>query len=111
MRKIQSYMVKHQDVHKIIPIIKSYLFNLQNKFLIKMDLLNNILILIKGHLSYQFKILTSISGVDYPENYHRFSVVYELLSLKYNLRLRIQIMLNEITPLDSIEDIYGGAGW
>ena len=104
-------MINYQDVHKIIPILKSYIFNSQNNFLIKMNLLNNVLIVIKNHLSYQFKILTYISGLDYPENYHRFSVVYELLSVKCNSRVRVKTLVDEVTPLNSIENVYLGAGW
>ena len=53
-----------------------------------MNLLNNTLIVIKVHIIYQFKILTCISGIDYPEKYYRFSLIYELLSVKYNSRLK-----------------------
>ena len=67
--------------------------------------------LIKNHLNYQFKILTFISGTDYPNNFYRFNIIYELFSIKYNLRFRIKIMLNEITPLNSIENIFTGAAW
>ena len=103
-------MIKQQNIQKIIPIIKSYFFNRQNTFLIKINLLNSILTLIKTHLNYQFKILTFISGADYPENYYRFSIIYELLTVKYNLRLKIKILLNEIVPVNSIENVFIGAG-
>jgi NADH dehydrogenase (ubiquinone) Fe-S protein 3 len=68
--------------------------------------LNNILILIKNHFNYQFKSLTCISGVDYPKNYYRFNVVYELLSLKFNARLRLKILVNDLVPVNSIENIF-----
>ena len=76
-----------------------------------MNWLNNILMVIKVHIVYQFKILTCISGIDCPEKYYRFGLIYELLSVKYNSRLKIKTMLNEISPMDSIENIYKGASW
>lgn len=47
------------------------------------NLLLNILFFFKSHCLYQFKILTCISGVDYPENKYRFKIVYELLNIRY----------------------------
>jgi NADH:ubiquinone oxidoreductase subunit C len=49
--------------------------------------------------------------VDYPENLYRFQVVYELLSIKFNARLRIKILINELIPVNSIEKIFPAATW
>ena len=47
----------------------------------------------------------------YPENYYRFNVLYELLTIKYNFRLRVKIIVDEITPLNYIEKVFIGADW
>lgn len=104
-------LIDYQNICKSISIIKSYIFNSQNSFLIKTNFLTNNLIILKNNLNYQFKMLTCISGSDYPDNYYRFSVLYELLSIKYNSRLRIKAIIDEITPLNSIEKIFIGASW
>lgn len=104
-------LIDYQNINKVTPIIQLYLFNIQPNFLIKTNLLENVLIILKNHFKYQFKILTCISGSDYPENYYRFSVLYELLSVKYNSRLRIKVIVDEITPLNSIEKVFIGADW
>lgn len=68
--------------------------------------MREILIIIKNHFNYQFKILTFISAIDYPENYYRFQVVYELLSLKFNTRIRFKILTDELIPVSSIKNIF-----
>ena len=100
-----------QNITKILPILRFELFNKESSFLIQTKLVTKILMVFKNHFKYQFKILTCISGVDYPENLYRFQVVYELLSLKYNSRIRIKILVDEFTPVDSVETVYQAALW
>lgn len=104
-------LINYHNVNKLIPIIQVYLFNTQHSFLIITNTLENVLQIFKNHFKYQFKILTCISGSDYPVSYYRFSVLYELLSVKYNSRLRIKVIIDEITPLNSIEKVFMGADW
>ena len=100
-----------ENIIKILPIVRFELYNKENSFLIKTNLLTDILTIIKNHFKYQFKILTCISGVDYPENLYRFQIVYELLSVKFNSRLRIKILVDELTPVNSVEKIFPAATW
>ena len=100
-----------ENMIKILPIVRFELYNKESSFLIKTNLLNDILIVLKHHFKYQFKVLTCISGVDYPENLYRFKVVYELLSIKFNSRLRLKILVDELTPVNSVEEIFAGASW
>ncbi len=81
--------VKIQNLIKILPVIRFEFYNQSREInvLIRTDLFNSILLVLKNHFKYQFKILTCISGVDYPENIYRFQIIYELLSIKYNARL------------------------
>ena len=58
-----------------------------------------------------FKMLVDICGVDYPEREQRFEVVYNLLSLKHNLRLRLKVPAAEDQPVPSVTGIYSVAGW
>jgi NADH-quinone oxidoreductase subunit C len=58
-----------------------------------------------------FKMVVDICGVDYPEREKRFEVVYNLLSLKYNLRLRVKVAAGEDEPVPSVTGIYSVAGW
>ncbi|MDI1287812.1 MAG: NADH-quinone oxidoreductase subunit C [Reyranella sp.] len=58
-----------------------------------------------------FKQLIDICGVDWPEREKRFDVVYNLLSLKNNLRIRIKVATDEATPVPSAAPVYSAAGW
>ncbi len=58
-----------------------------------------------------FKQLIDICGVDWPEREKRFDVVYNLLSLKLNRRIRIKVATDETTPVPSVASVYSSAGW
>lgn len=59
----------------------------------------------------QYKVLIDICGVDYPERENRFEVVYNLLSLKFNRRIRIKVSTNEQTTVPSATAVFSAAGW
>ena len=58
-----------------------------------------------------FKQLIDICGVDWPEREKRFDVVYNLLSLKNNQRIRVKVATDETTPVPSAAPVYSAAGW
>ena len=58
-----------------------------------------------------FKVLVDLCGVDYPERPERFEVVYNLLSLKHNRRIRVKVTTDEETPVPSVDGVYSTAGW
>jgi NADH-quinone oxidoreductase subunit C len=58
-----------------------------------------------------FAQLVDIAGVDYPERPQRFEVVYMLLNLKKNVRLRVRVVTDEKTPVPSVTSLYSSAGW
>ncbi|MBI4031796.1 MAG: NADH-quinone oxidoreductase subunit C [Proteobacteria bacterium] len=58
-----------------------------------------------------FKVLVDITAVDYPEHPDRFDVVYNLLSLGQNQRVRVKISAGEETVVPSVTGVYSAAGW
>jgi NADH-quinone oxidoreductase subunit C len=58
-----------------------------------------------------FKLLVDVCGVDWPDRAERFDVVYNLLSLKLNQRIRIKINTDEDTAVPSVSSIFSTAGW
>jgi NADH-quinone oxidoreductase subunit C len=58
-----------------------------------------------------FKQLIDICGVDYPGRTHRFDVVYHVLSLENNCRVRIKIEVNETQSVPSVCSVYNAANW
>lgn len=66
---------------------------------------------LKDDPACQFKVLIDICGVDYPERSRRFDVVYNLLSLTHNQRIRVKVQADEASPIPSISEVYSAAGW
>ncbi len=59
----------------------------------------------------RFKQVIDICGVDYPEREERFEVVYNLLSLIHNLRIRIKVKVGEGETVPSICSVFRSANW
>ena len=59
----------------------------------------------------KFTTLIDICGADYPEREKRFDVVYHLLSMQLNHRIRIKVETDETTPVPSVADIFPCADW
>ncbi|XP_045133144.1 NADH dehydrogenase [ubiquinone] iron-sulfur protein 3, mitochondrial-like [Portunus trituberculatus] len=66
---------------------------------------------LKDHTNSQFTSLADLCGVDMPTRAYRFEVVYNLLSLRYNSRIRVKTYTDELTPVESITDVFKGANW
>ena len=58
-----------------------------------------------------FKQLIDVAGVDYPDRPQRFEVVYNLLSMRLNQRIRIKVDTDEEQPVPSAVGLYSSAGW
>jgi NADH-quinone oxidoreductase subunit C len=58
-----------------------------------------------------FKQLMDVCGVDHPERERRFDVVYNLLSLTGNSRIRVLIQTDEETPVPSVTSAFSAAAW
>jgi NADH-quinone oxidoreductase subunit C len=58
-----------------------------------------------------YQQLMEIAGVDYPERVERFEVVYHLLSVTKNHRLRVKVLTDEVKPVPSLTGIWPVAGW
>ena len=59
----------------------------------------------------QYKVVSDVTAVDYPERPERFEVVYNLLSVRYNSRIRVKVLVDEVTPVESIAHVYPAAAW
>lgn len=95
----------------IVPFIIFQKFSNENILVISLKDLKFSLKCLKNHNNFRYTLLTCISGVDLINYKYRFSVVYDLLSISFNSRIRIKIFVNEITPVVSICDLYINANW
>jgi NADH-quinone oxidoreductase subunit C len=59
----------------------------------------------------RFRSLVDICGVDYPERAQRFEVVYNLLSIYKNHRVRVKLAADESTAVPSASGLFSTAGW
>jgi NADH/F420H2 dehydrogenase subunit C len=92
---------------------KTLLINDKNGFTIEttVDNLEKTLFFLKDHEGCLFKMLIDILVVDYPGREKRFSLFYCLLSLKYNVRIKVKISIDELTSVNSIANIYKSSCW
>ena len=60
---------------------------------------------------FGFEQLIDLCGVDYPDRVQRFDVVYHLLSLTKNYRIRLKIQTDEDTPVATVTGVYPCADW
>ena len=67
------------------------------------------LTILRDQLAYQQ--LMEIAGVDYPDRPERFEVVYCLLSLTKNHRIRVHVATDEVSPVPSVTGVWPVAGW
>jgi NADH/F420H2 dehydrogenase subunit C len=107
--KDQNFIVK--QLKKIVPFLVYQELNNENIFVVSKDTLYFSLNFLKLHIGLQYKILSCVSGVDFLTTNYRFNVVYDLLSLTYNSRLRVKVFINEINSLPSIVDIFVNSNW
>ncbi|HEY8191781.1 MAG TPA: NADH-quinone oxidoreductase subunit C [Alphaproteobacteria bacterium] len=70
-----------------------------------------ILQFLKSDRECDFRVLVDVTAVDYPHRPERFDVVYNLLSLGQNQRLRVKVVTDENTPVPSVVGVYSAAGW
>lgn len=56
-------------------------------------------------------MVADITAVDYPTRNNRFEVVYNLLSVRHNSRIRVKTYADEAKPVPSITSLYDGANW
>ena len=60
---------------------------------------------------FGFQQLLDLCGVDYPDRKERFEVVYHLLSMTKNARLRVKVSTDETQPVPSVTSAYPAANW
>jgi NADH-quinone oxidoreductase subunit C len=70
-----------------------------------------VLLYLRDSETLQFSQLMDVCGVDYLGRDLRFEVVYNLLSLSHNIRLRIKVEVEEGVPVPSVTSVYSSAGW
>lgn len=117
------HMEKHLDV-KALKDLKAYILESKGAFIYdanlnhreltlnckKSDVLS-LLKFLRDDKKCQFRILLDVCGVDFPEREPRFEVVYHMLSVQLNQRIRVKVKCAEGDAVLSAVDVFPSAGW
>ena len=78
---------------------------------VRPELLLEAMTLLRDNPAFAFEQCMDICGTDWPERPRRFEVVYNLLSLSLNQRIRVIVATDDRTPLPSVAGIWPAATW
>jgi len=78
---------------------------------VRKDAIVRALTFLRDDSTVDCKMLVDVCGVDYPSREERFEVVYNLLSLRQNHRVRVKITTDEDTPVPSVAEVFSSANW
>ena len=99
------------NLHLILPVLSELNFIDEKSIIIPTNYLQISLDCLKNNFMCQYALLSCVSGVDLMQTTYRFAVVYDLLSLVYNARIRIKVFTDGIGSVSSACNIYPCANW
>jgi NADH dehydrogenase (ubiquinone) Fe-S protein 3 len=100
-----------QQLSRVLPITSIQEVKSESIVIVMPEYLTLVVQFLKQHIASQYKVLSCISGVDFLGKNLRFAVVYDLLSLVFNSRIRIKTFLGELASVPSLVDIFPNANW
>lgn len=120
----KGYLLKnHNDInwyfiYYIILMLGKYIKKVELKkgeykiYLNNEEDIEKVLYFLKYNMNSQFKLLMDICGVDNMQQFkNRFEINYNILSIKYWLRMQIILQINEFMPVNSVIKIFKSANW
>ena len=78
---------------------------------VRRDEITSVLKVLRDTPELEYQQLMEIAGVDYPDREERFELVYELLSLTKNRRIRVKVTTDESSPVPSVTSLWPVAAW
>ena len=73
--------------------------------------IQKVLSFLRDNPSCLFSQLIDVCGVDWPSRDERFDVVYHLLSMKHNQRVRVKVAVEEGGSVATVTNLFSAAGW
>ena len=107
-------------IEELVDLIKSLMnfceYEITNEkneisILIKKEDLVSTLMFLKDNPSISMESLIDITAIDYPGNEKRFILVYNLLSVSKNFRIKVKTKTNEDNPVCSVTEVFPCANW
>ena len=92
-------------------VLETVVANGELGVIVRRDSVLKVLTFLRDDQNCQFKLLMDVTAVDYPDREERFEVVYNLLSLKQNQRIRVKLSTDESTPVVSATSVFKSANW
>ena len=106
-----SLIIYATSLTRLIPVQTFQVFGHEIVINVAKNYLLATLTFLHHHSNGNFQMLTSISGVDYPENEKRFELIYLFLSHENNLRIKLLIKFETSQLINSITKIFPSANW
>jgi NADH-quinone oxidoreductase subunit C len=78
---------------------------------VRREAIVRVLTFLRDDVNCQFKQLMDLCAVDYPSRPERFDVVYNLLSLNHNRRIRVKLRTGEQSAVPTVTGVFSSAGW
>lgn len=108
-QELASYIVKHfpEDEGKMHAVLSQRELTLE----VALPLIVKVITFLRDDPRCQFKQLIDICAVDYPAQEKRFEIIYNMLSIKFNYRIRVKIRAGEGDLVPTATMVYSAAGW
>lgn len=100
-----------KELKLLIPLYACYQYGNDTSIVISQTWVHFVLIFLKFHINYQYKMLTYLTGIDLLGKFYRYCIIYDFLSLVFNTRLRIKSLINLSMNTISIVNIFQNANW
>ena len=113
----ENYNQRHLNIQKIllerfgVGGLETYIKSGELTVIISKSILIKVINFLKDDKDFQFKQLIDICGVDFPNRVERFEIVYHLLSLSLNQRIRVKLSVKDGDMVPSIVSIFDAANW
>lgn len=107
LRELGEYLVAAMgDAIKEVALVSEELI-----IVVEREAIRRVLSFLRDDVNCQFKQLMDVTAVDFPGRSERFEVVYNLLSLTHNRRIRIKLATDEQTPVPTATSLFNSANW
>lgn len=106
-----KYLKNLKQLKTLIPLYSVFKSDNEISVFVSQSFLVFVFIFLKMHINYQYSMLACISGVDLLNKAYRYCVVYELLSVTFNARLRIKVLVSPSMSIYSVMPIFKNANW
>lgn len=110
---VKLYINFSKSILNMLPnyIQASIYSNRELTFIINKNYNTLVINFLKKYTNSQYQTMSDMCAVDYPTKTYRFEIIYTLLSLVYNSRIKIKTYLKELDSIETITNLYKGANW